>query len=490
MTSIPVNNANALLNYVNQSEVTGTDMGMQKAAKESFSRIMGKITNEVVTPPDLPSAKGTDFPERNVAIRTDDATVQKADVRKDKETDSTVSDKMQDQTQKFEENSEVDDTAKEAVQKEAEQLVEEVAKEMDVTEEQVIEAMEILGLTMNQLFDPESLKTLLLELSGDGDEMSILTNETLYSQLQDLLQSVQNSLDTLSQDLGISLDEVKDMVSQMQLPVENAELLEEELPMGDVIQEAEMLPENEEPEGKAQYTISVTKDGETVTAKVTVDNANGDTNTQVTESPKAETHTQSDSGKEQQPSKDSSEHSDSIFTQPLQQSIATESVATDNVTQTLYQSAQTEEIMNQIVEYMKINVKADMQEMELQLHPASLGSVNVQLTNKDGAITAQFTTQNETVRAAIETQLIQLKEQFEEQGIKVDAVEVTVASHQDGGQFSQSGEEMHREQKGIKKVARRLNLSELDEEDDTLDESEKIAVEMMKHNGGTVDYTV
>ena len=74
--------------------------------------------------------------------------------------------------------------------------------------------------------------------------------------------------------------------------------------------------------------------------------------------------------------------------------------------------------MDQIVEYMKFNLKPDMQEMEMQLHPASLGTVHVQIAAKDGAITAQFAAQNETVKAVLETQMIQLKEQFEEQGIK------------------------------------------------------------------------
>ncbi len=155
-----------------------------------------------------------------------------------------------------------------------------------------------------------------------------------------------------------------------------------------------------------------------------------------------------------------------------------------------YQAAQTQEIMDQIVEYMKVNLRADVQEMELQLHPASLGTVNVQIASKEGMVTAHFTTQNETVRAIIETQLIQLKEQFEEQGIKVDAVEVTVANHQYGQQFSQDGEATQKDQKKSGKGVRRLNLDELEDEEDleTMEESDRISVEMMRQNGGTVDY--
>ena len=110
---------------------------------------------------------------------------------------------------------------------------------------------------------------------------------------------------------------------------------------------------------------------------------------------------------------------------------------------------------------------------------------------KDGGLTAHFTTQNEAVRAVIETQLIQLKSQFEEQGIKVDAVEVTVANHAYGQQLSQENENAKQDQAKSGKGRRRINLDQLDgeEELEDLEDSERIAVEMMRANGNTVDYT-
>ena len=147
----------------------------------------------------------------------------------------------------------------------------------------------------------------------------------------------------------------------------------------------------------------------------------------------------------------------------------------------VYAQPETNQIMDQIVEYMKFNLKPEMQEMEMQLHPASLGTVHVQIAAKDGVITAQFAAQNETVKAVLETQ----------QGIKVEAVEVTVANHAYGEQF---GGEREAEQNGqnAKKSARRisLNLDEMEGEGlEELDDSERIAVEMMQANGNTVDYT-
>ncbi len=249
-------------------------------------------------------------------------------------------------------------------------------------------------------------------------------------------------------------------------------------------------------EGMKDYAVSVQRDGETVQIKVTVDDASGtkSTSEQVTDS--AETQIQapvkqekaaSDMGHGQEGANAGQHAAGNAILQNLVEQAETVEAP---VEQPVYQSTQTEQIMNQIVEYMKINVSEDMQKMELQLHPASLGTVNVQIAAKDGVITAQFTTQNETVRAVIESQMIQLKEQFEEQGIKVDAVEVTVANHAYGEQSFEGQETADQDKSGTKKGTRKINLDQFGEEDDLaeLEDSERIAVEMMQANGNTVDY--
>ena len=226
--------------------------------------------------------------------------------------------------------------------------------------------------------------------------------------------------------------------------------------------------------------------------KVTVDDASGNKSVQesVTSTSKAEA--QPEQKMQQDASADSGKEGNSAGNamlqapeMPVQVNEAPEAAAME------YRSLQTEQIMNQIVEYMKINLKADTQTMELQLHPASLGTVNVQLMAKEGGLTAHFTTQNEAVRAVIETQLIQLKNQFEEQGIKVDAVEVTVANHAYGQQFSQDNENAGQEQSKAGKGRRSINLDQIESEEELeeMEDSERIAVEMMQASGSTVDYT-
>lgn len=245
-------------------------------------------------------------------------------------------------------------------------------------------------------------------------------------------------------------------------------------------------------EGMKDYTVSVQKDGETVQVKVTVDDASGNKSVQesAVSAPKAEVQNHK---MQQDASANSGKEGNSAGQTMMQMPEIPEQVNEIPEAANLeYRSMQTEEIMNQIMEYMKINLKAETQTMELQLHPASLGTVNVQIMARESGLTAHFTTQNETVRAVIETQLIQLKNQFEEQGIKVDAVEVTVANHAYGQQFSQdNGEEQQEQAKSGKGRRRMINLDQIEEDEvlEEMEESERIAVEMMQANGSTVDYT-
>ncbi|MDE7232530.1 MAG: flagellar hook-length control protein FliK, partial [Lachnospiraceae bacterium] len=244
-------------------------------------------------------------------------------------------------------------------------------------------------------------------------------------------------------------------------------------------------------EGMKDYAVSVQKDGGTVQVKVTVDDASGEkrVSEQITETARPETEPVSrkaDTGHKGEGSMTGEQNAQHTFLQNL--TGQTEEVEAP-VERPVYTQPETNQIMDQIVEYMKSNIKPETQELEMQLHPASLGTVHVQLAAKDGVITAQFAAQNETVKAVLETQMIQLKQQFEEQGIKVEAVEVTVANHAYGEQFSQE-QDAQQQGEAAKKSTRRINLDDLEEDAlEEMEDSERIAVEMMQANGSTVDYT-
>ena len=141
---------------------------------------------------------------------------------------------------------------------------------------------------------------------------------------------------------------------------------------------------------------------------------------------------------------------------------------------------------------MKTVTNGDFSDVEMQLHPASLGTLHIHVTNNAGVITASFVTENEAVKAAVESQMVRLAEQFEAQGVRVEAVEVTVASHGFEGNLDQSAgqSESGNESSRSGRRTRRIDLSGDDELDTSeMDDEERIAAEMMAANGNKVDYT-
>jgi flagellar hook-length control protein FliK len=114
---------------------------------------------------------------------------------------------------------------------------------------------------------------------------------------------------------------------------------------------------------------------------------------------------------------------------------------------------------------------------------------------KDGNMVAKFLTHNEDVKAAIEAQLQVLQEKFNEQGIKVTAVEVTVntSGFDQTLNDSQSQKEDDQDaQESIRKPMRRIRLGDLSMDDEGIagiDEEDQLTAEMMAINGNSVDFS-
>ena len=143
--------------------------------------------------------------------------------------------------------------------------------------------------------------------------------------------------------------------------------------------------------------------------------------------------------------------------------------------------------MRQVTDYVKVHISEDVTKMEIELHPASLGTVNMQINSQNGQITAHLTVQNELVKSVLETQMIKLQETFDEQGTKVSTIEVTVAEYSLNSQSDNNySEERNGRSYGSKKKG--INLNEIGSLDE-LDEEEQLEAKVMEMNGSSVNYT-
>ena len=146
------------------------------------------------------------------------------------------------------------------------------------------------------------------------------------------------------------------------------------------------------------------------------------------------------------------------------------------------------DIIRQIIDQIKVTATKEIQSMEVQLNPENLGKVYVNVEAKDGVMQAKIIAETEAAKSAIENNLAILKENFSNNEIKVEAIEVMVAAY---GFFeeSQNGDFDNQEQTNdTSKSIGSINVSDLGDEE--LTEEEELEVEIMKSKGNTVSYTV
>ncbi len=368
-----------------------------------------------------------------------------------------------------------------------ESFKEDMADALGVSVDEINAMMQELGLTNVDLLNTEALSNLVTAISGESDVMSLIMNEELYATFQDLAQLSTEIVTDLTQSYGITQDDLMGVCEQMkdmelvdgqQLQVTEAdsqELVEQPVQSsGILVQEKDVVAQTnveqvnvEEAEGEESLvTVTTSKQNASNDSKDSLDFAE-----------------QGSAQQEELPQEDGKAPILGVLSQ-VQEKMDT--ILNANSTT---QSVTSQQIVEQLVEYIKINVDPTVTEMEIQLQPATLGTVNVNVALKDGQLTAQFRAQNEMAREAIESQMVQLKETLQENGIKVQAIEVTIATHEFERNLDQnhSNQGQENQDKGNR---RKINLdlsNEIDEDD--LTKEEQIAVEMMKENGNTVDYT-
>lgn len=99
-------------------------------------------------------------------------------------------------------------------------------------------------------------------------------------------------------------------------------------------------------------------------------------------------------------------------------------------------------VMQQIVDQAKLIRSGENTEMVIQLNPKHLGELTLRVSvSTNGAVNASFHTDNPTVRGLIESSMVQLKQELQAQGIKVNNVEVYSGLSQDFFAGSQAGQQ-------------------------------------------------
>lgn len=171
-----------------------------------------------------------------------------------------------------------------------------------------------------------------------------------------------------------------------------------------------------------------------------------------------------------------------VFENPILQAIHDAVSQVDETAVPGNEQVRATEIIDQIVEQVRVNMNQDTTSMELQLYPEHLGKIQINVVSKDGIMTARIVAETEAAKQAIEGGLTNLKEAMQHQNLKVEAIEVMVSTT---GFERGNEEQMANEQSNTGRNRRKIDFSETEDEIST---EEEVEIEKMRASGSSVSY--
>ena len=336
------------------------------------------------------------------------------------------------------------------------------AQVLNITPEELKQALDTLGLELGELTDRNNVAQLILMLNGSGDISDMLIDNGMLETFNELNDFIAETLETS----GMSAEEFKNALEVFGKNNENAatevkpelsERVETEKPLtadSEVSNEAAAIGQTEE-----AITIEVTRSGEEGSSTGFSDRSSKGTEQDV------HTVTGAVEG----------------FVRNLEMTVEQTGEVVEE------QQVSVRDIVYQVVQRIRVNISPENTSLEMRLNPGNLGRVSINITSNNGVMTARIDTENQKAGEAIESQLQILKENIEAKGIKVEAVEVRIsdfnmADNTETGNNEQSanGEE--------NRGARRNRPVFEQGTEDGMTEAERIAQEVLLDTGSTVSY--
>ncbi|MCI9525973.1 MAG: hypothetical protein HFH37_03495 [Lachnospiraceae bacterium] len=393
------------------------------------------------------------------------------------------------------------------------QVKEVIAEKLGISEEEVAQQMEAMGLTAMDLMDPAKLAGLVMELTGSEDIGGLL----LDGDFQQMLAQISDLSEGLASQLNLTPEEMSQLAEQLKL-------MGADNPQGDASSSAGQLSQNAgniSQDGQEVLVEQAKTDANVQSSATTVqtnqqqsaDDADVSNQT-VRESAGQEENesavtTQTQEGAQEQGQTESSQTGEKFSdlsketggndkADNKQTHVAYQTTTqtinqgqTVEVTQTVVQTrVDVEDILRQVSQMTRVFVTQAESSVEMQLNPANLGKIYLQVVSREGVITAQIAAQNEAVKEALESQVATLKENMNQQGMKVEAIEVTIASHEFERNLEENQQNAAREQQeeeAAKNARRNLNLNSLDELEGAMSEEESLAAKIMAEQGNSMD---
>ena len=330
-------------------------------------------------------------------------------------------------------------------------------KILGVTKEELNELMQETGLTVTELLDTNNLQTLILTHFNADNVADALVNEPLANALQEGLEAVNLLKEQMSQLTGMDALKITNEMVEAILKDDNTKAY---------MAKTAVDGNGKQPEAKEDLVANTTAKEVTVIVQKETSTSSNQAGGENLEN--------QDSRSEQNRHNETQTDFVDYFSSKVTQVDSVNSVV---------EPVSVRHIITQIVDQIKLTINQSQTSMQLQLNPENLGHVELLVSQKEGVMTAHFTVQNQVAKEALESSLNILKQNFEEQGLKVSDVEVTIGNYSEGfGRDAENGQASGKGFGNRKTGFHGFDLSE--ESSDTM-----VSQPERTNYNGTVDYT-
>lgn len=368
--------------------------------------------------------------------------------------------------------------------------VEKILKdELSVSSEDIEDALSELGLQFSDLIDPSNLIKVITFLTGSKDNLSMLTSEEIpavMKMVSGLAKEISDTLAVKTEELQSALSSEKDTTGAIDISGMNPEKSEKSLSPDEMKLLSSVQPETSAAERKPSTSE-------------TINSASSDKGYSVQQDAeviKTENEGESfsdDAGRDMPDNNHMTNAPASLINKN------TELQADSNVFFRPVDKIDAKDIISQIASQIKNVRTEDMQRLTMTLKPEHLGKLMMDITEKNGIVRAKIITENENVKNALETQLELFKTSVNERGLKVNEIEISVASHgagEDGFTGASPGNMENNGSNGSgnnhetdNSRMRNIDLYNEDDMPDDMTEAEKIAASIMRTEGNRVNYS-
>lgn len=391
------------------------------------------------------------------------------------------------------------------------QIVEKVTEDLDITEDKLCEIMQMLGITAMELLQPENLTALFANVTGiENNPQELVLNSDftgLYADVMDIASQNQALLEAVSNMEVLENPQVLEIFTEPDNQGEvNTVSTEEDIAkvqISDLTDETEE-PVFQQPQVKSE-TMSASEDNavsgsqgmletaeveasnisETAVSSESIDSA--ETVSLKSEKQVMKTDLNSDSSSDERSFDDKSENR--VLHTMINEQMQPEGVFEAFDVQPKYTSVNTTDIIRQIVDQISIAKTTGESVIEMQLNPENLGKLYINVTERNSEITARIAVSNETVKNALESQMAVLRENLQDANIRVNDVEITIATHEFERNLEQNAGNENGRQDGQQFTHQRSsNGGNRTGHNEAASDEAGLAAQIMRDNGNSVDF--